>query len=785
MGRLKKILYQVFFVLVTFNIYAQSPHGTSLKISCDACHTADSWVVNTDSILFNHDTTRFILEGQHSVVDCRQCHTSLEFTQIQTNCVSCHLDVHQQSVGKDCSRCHDSNSWLVSNIAEVHRQISFPLLGAHAVANCTQCHVSETDLRFEPMDDDCFSCHRSEYEATTNPDHEAAGYPTNCIECHKIDAFEWTGAGINHDFFPLTQGHAINECSRCHTGTDYSAISPECITCHEADYTSTTSPNHQALNFSTACTTCHTTQPGWRPANYKEHDDQYFPIYSGAHNGVWDNCVDCHTDPNNYTTFSCTTCHKNPDTNDQHGGVAGYTYSSTACLACHPTGKSEGALNHDNTNFPLTGAHTTVECLSCHTNGYTGTPTECIACHTKDFDQSINPNHTALGLSTDCAICHTTAPEWSPAIFPNHNDFYPLQGAHAEIADQCITCHNGDYNNTPKTCVGCHQADYNQTATPSHTALNLSTDCTTCHTESAWIPAAYSDHDNQYFPIYSGAHEGVWGQCTECHTDPGNYAIYTCITCHANPETNEQHTGVSGYIYENTACLACHPTGDVSGAFDHDQSNFPLTGAHTTVECIKCHAGGYEGTPTACGACHLQDFNQSTNPNHSSLGISMDCAQCHSTAPDWNPATFPTHNNYYPLLGAHAVISDQCARCHDGEYNNTPNTCVGCHLEDYNQTNDPNHQAAHFPNTCESCHSQNKWSPANWDHDDQYFPIYRGKHKGEWNQCSDCHTNPSNFTEFTCITCHKQNQTNGEHNGVGGYQYNSTACLACHPNGSG
>ncbi len=764
--------------------YAQSPHGKEFKVSCDACHTSDSWAVSTDSIFFNHDSTRFGLEGQHEVIDCRQCHTTLEFAVVETKCTSCHLDIHQLSVGDDCARCHNSKSWLVDNITDLHRQNSFPLQGAHAVANCSECHVSDTDLRFDPLNTDCFSCHQEDFVATTEPNHEAAGFSVNCIECHKVDAFEWTGTGINHDFFPLTQGHDIDECSRCHTtGTDYSQLSPECITCHEADYIATSNPNHQNLNFSTDCASCHSIQPGWKPADYKEHDDQYFPIYSGEHNGEWDNCVDCHTDPNNYADFTCITCHSNPGTDNEHNEVFGYSYTSTACLACHPNGRSEGTFNHDNTNFGLTGAHITVECVSCHSNGFTGTPTACDACHITDFDQATNPYHNHLGLSTDCATCHTTAPDWNPATFANHNDFYVLSGAHATIANECASCHHGDYNNTPTTCVGCHQTDYDQTTNPSHTASSFSTDCISCHTETAWTPATF-DHDGQYFPIYSGAHEGQWEQCIDCHTTPGTFGEFTCITCHANPETDEQHNGVSGYQFDNAACLACHPTGSADGAFDHNTTAFPLTGAHNTVECVMCHANGYEGTPTACEACHTLDYNLSLNPNHTALGFSTACVTCHTTEPGWSPARLDNHNDYYVLNGAHSTIATQCASCHNGDYNNTPNTCVGCHQQDYNQTTDPSHIASQFSLDCATCHSESAWVPSTFDHDNQYFPIYSGKHRGKWDQCVDCHTTPGNYSIFTCITCHANPETNQEHNGVNGYVYNSTACLACHPTGS-
>ena len=40
---------------------------------------------------------------------------------------------------------------------------------------------------------------------------------------------------------------------------------------------------------------------------------------------------------------------------------------------------------------------------------------------------------------------------------------------------------------------------------------------------------------------------------------------------------------------------------------------------------------------------------------------------------------------------------------------------------------------------------------------DAYFPIYSGKHKGEWNDCVDCHIQSSNYKIFSCINCHEHN----------------------------
>ena len=178
-------------------------------------------------------------EGNRNTLSQQMYH---EIAKTETNCASCHLDIHELTVGDDCARCHDSKSWLVNNIEEIHRRIAFPLLGAHATADCSGCHKSESALRFDPLDTECISCHQADFASTVNPDHTKAGFSTNCIECHRVDAFEWTADGINHDFFPLTDGHDIQECAKCHTGSDYSKTSPECITCHEADYLATTNP---------------------------------------------------------------------------------------------------------------------------------------------------------------------------------------------------------------------------------------------------------------------------------------------------------------------------------------------------------------------------------------------------------------------------------------------------------------------------------------------------------------------------------------------------------------
>mgnify|MGYP001592802773 CR=1 FL=1 len=323
--------------------FKQSPHGDDIKISCNVCHSSKGWHVDKDIYSFNHDKTKMPLLGQHSKTDCKLCHPTLIFSDARTNCSSCHKDVHESTVRPECNRCHTPNSWLVENITQIHQQSLFPLIGAHATVDCNQCHKSETFLRFQVIRTDCFNCHIDNYNATTQPNHIASGFSARCDDCHNIYSNEWKGNGFNHKFFPLTQGHAINSCATCHTNGDYSGLSSECFSCHQADYNSTLNPNHQSLNFPTSCNDCHSIRSGWKPAGYKQHDSQYFRIYSGAHDGRWSSCTDCHANTSNYSIYSCLDCHAHnkSEMDSEHRGESGNSYTSAACLHCHPRGGSE------------------------------------------------------------------------------------------------------------------------------------------------------------------------------------------------------------------------------------------------------------------------------------------------------------------------------------------------------------------------------------------------------------------------------------------------------------
>ena len=774
----------VIIAVISLAMISRSPHGDNFTMDCEVCHNEEGWTIDKSQSKFDHTSTGYALIGMHKEANCRQCHPSLVFAEASTSCTACHSDMHEQTVGMDCERCHTPQSWIVNNTSKIHQQSRFPLLGAHAVVPCSQCHVSASLLKFEPLGIACFDCHQKDYQGAQSPNHVSGNYSTQCTECHLSTSFSWAGAGINHSFLPLTLGHENVDCQQCHkTPGNYANVEKECFSCHEGDYNASVNPSHSTIGLSTNCTECHTTNVGWQPASFQIHDSRFFPIYSGKHKGEWQDCSSCHTQAGNYSTFSCTDCHEHnqSDMNGEHEGIGGYTYSSDACFQCHPTGDAEGGFNHSASGFPLTGAHTTTACNGCHASGYAGTPTACGDCHLPQYNQTTNPNHSTIGLATDCGACHTTEAGWKPATFNVHDNYYPLTGAHT--TSNCASCHNGVYSSTPNTCVGCHQTNYNQTSNPNHATAQISTDCASCHTtNSGWKPATFTTHST-YYPL-TGAHSTT--DCASCHNGVYSNTPNTCVGCHQtnyNQTSNPNHSqaGIT------TDCASCHTTNPdwKPATFTIHNNYYPLTGAHSTTDCASCHNGVYSNTPNTCVGCHQTNYNQTTNPNHSQAGITTDCASCHTTNPDWKPASFTIHNNYYPLTGAHATTD--CASCHNGVYSNTPNTCVGCHQANYTQTTNPPHASAQFPTDCESCHTPSGWSPSTFNHDGQYFPIYSGKHKDEWNTCSECHPNTSNYAVFTCIDCHEHNKTemDSEHSGVSGYSYNSQACLNCHPTGNG
>ena len=745
--------------------------------TCDTCHTTTAWRPAS----FDHNRTKFPLTGKHTSVTCDSCHIGGKFTGTATQCSGCHLPDFQKTTNPNhttagfpttCDTCHTTTAWRPASFD--HNRTKFPLTGKHTSVTCDSCHIGG---KYTGTATQCSGCHLPDFQKTTNPNHTTAGFPTTCDTCHTTTA--WRPASFDHNRtkFPLTGKHTSVTCDSCHIGGKYTGTATQCSGCHLPDFQKTTNPNHTTAGFPTTCDTCHTTT-AWRPANF-DHNRTKFPL-TGKHTSV--TCDSCHIGGKyTGTATQCSGCHL-PDfqktTNPNHT-TAGFP---TTCDTCHTTTAWRPAtFDHSRTRFPLTGKHISTPCVSCHVNGvYTGTSMQCSSCHLATFQKTTNPNHTAAGFPTTCDTCHTTA-GWTPATFDhNTRTRFALTGKHTTV--QCAACHvGGKFAGTPTVCSGCHLAKYQQTTNPNHVAAGFPTTCDTCHTTAGWTPATF-DHNKTRFPL-SGKHTTVL--CASCHVG-GKFTgtPTTCASCHlAKYQQTKSPNHVSAGFPQD--CSLCHTTaGWTPAAFDHNtRTRFPLTGKHTTLQCTQCHLNNvFAGTPTLCSGCHLAKYQQTKSPNHTSAGFPTTCDTCHTTTA-WTPASFNHNNTKFPLTGRHASV--QCALCHvNNVFAGTPTACYSCHSKEYTTVTNPNHVAAGFPKTCDACHNTTAWTGATFNHK---FPIYSGTHKGKWQTCNDCHTNPSNYTIFSCTNCHEHAQASmdSKHRNVRGYVYNSTNCYSCHPQGRG
>ena len=598
----------------------------------------------------------------------------------------------------DCAECHSPERWvpLGKPLKFHHDSTGFKLESAHAQVSCRGCHRS---LVFHQVGTACADCHKDAHRGELGAGCESCHTPTTWTNQREMFQVH------NRTRFPLFASHARLDCTACHRNQQpyqYKATPAECGNCHLPTFVATTNPSHVQAGFSRRCQDCHLiTSPSWHTAVFSHPES--FPL-AGRHAGLV--CARCHSS-GTYTGLStaCVSCHQkdfaaaaNP--NHAAGGFP------TNCENCHTISSWRPAkFDHDQTRFPLSGAHGRVDCSRCHVGGqYTGTPTQCAACHQPDYDRTTNPNHKASGFPTQCQDCHNTG-AWRPANFDHNATRFKLTGAHDRT--DCAKCHvGGRYTGTPTDCYSCHQAKYAATTNPNHQASGIPTTCQSCHNTSAWRPANV-DHNQTRFPL-TGAHTRV--DCAKCHVG-GRYTgtPTDCYSCHqakyvATTSPNHQ---ASGYP---TQCQSCHSTSAWRPAnFNHNQTRFPLTGAHTAVDCAKCHVGGrYTGTPTDCYSCHQAKYAATTNPNHQASGIPTKCQSCHSTSA-WKPATFDHDGRYFPIYsGTHRNRWSTCSECHVNSGNYKVFECILCHKHANKTEVDSKHKEvtgySYTSTACYQCH---------------------------------------------------------------------------------
>jgi hypothetical protein len=265
-------------------------HAGAMGPSCEGCHTPEAWVGVSRAF---HKTGRFNLEGRHLDVPCAKCHVNGAVKGTPNRCYDCHWirrqdDPYRTRLGADCETCHRPVSWTA--VAWNHGAATGTPLGpAHRSLACENCH---TNRRFDAGSPSCYSCHARDYSATTQPAHQAAGFPTQCELCHKPSHTSFSQATFQHGaYYPLAGVHATQPCASCHKNNVYKGTPRDCYGCHRGNYERTASPNHTAAGFPTTCESCH--RPSDASWKITFNHNSIYPLV-GAH-----------------ATQACTACHKN------------------------------------------------------------------------------------------------------------------------------------------------------------------------------------------------------------------------------------------------------------------------------------------------------------------------------------------------------------------------------------------------------------------------------------------------------------------------------------------
>jgi hypothetical protein len=444
---------------------------------CFECHSEHHGrkfdMVRFDQDNFDHLLTGYKLEGEHKVIDCRDCHKpeyiasreikKLEdtFLGLSQECLSCHDDFHQETMDNDCKKCHDMKAWRPA-LRFDHDETEFKLRGGHIEVDCKECH--ETIVKngvdfqvFAPVPhNDCVACHEDPHK-----DH----FKGTCTQCHVDESFStFTGKkNFNHNNtnFELKGKHRSTDCYACHERSsdplrvfqDRIAVGVnQCATCHK--------DAHEG-RFGNDCAKCHTEKSflDVKTMDFFDHSVTDYPL-EGKHIGV--DCKKCHeeryTDPIDFS--ACMNCHE-----DYHEGEFTENGIQQDCKECHSLMDGfEVSLytleQHQETDFPLEGAHVATPCFACHVSedlwSFKDLDSDCISCH-----DNVHGDTFAIDGITDCERCHVSD-TWFPSLFDHSQTAFPLEGEHATV--DCRACHkpqegNGDlvFKIDRYECIDCHQ----------------------------------------------------------------------------------------------------------------------------------------------------------------------------------------------------------------------------------------------------------------------------------------------------------------------------------------
>jgi hypothetical protein len=508
--------------------------------------------------------------------------------------------------------------------------------------NCSECHGIGQKI----SSDNCLKCHEMIRERIDSNQglHAQPGFG-ECEKCHvehygrdfQLIYWESGQENFNHQQtgFTLEGKHLTLKCRNCHQEkfiTDkekflkakkdlektFLGLRKQCLNCHQDEHRG---------QLSLDCITCH-THNSWKPAEKFSHEHTGFPL-QGKHISL--RCEKCHpmlndkpiADDTSYLKFAgikyshCTSCHT-----DVHKNKFGQD-----CQKCHtPSGWQNYNMvnfNHSKTNFPLLGKHRSLACEKCHAPNQPlkiSQYSQCRDCHSNYHQGQFSSQLSAK----DCKACHSEK-GFVPVRFSiaDHAETrFSLEGAH--LATPCNACHqkiNLNANNeTVKfqfvsiRCIDCHRNPHQISAMQSEFVSQG--ECGGCHKTESWRIINF-DHNQTKFTL-EYRHTEI--ACIACHLPDSNKQILfpglvdRCSTCHNDPHMGQFAIKNNGQGFV-TLCGNCHsPKNWKAEKFDHNrQAAFKLEGAHTKLDCKKCHftmnKNGitftqFKPIPHNCADCH-------------------------------------------------------------------------------------------------------------------------------------------------------------------------------------
>ncbi len=427
--------------------------------------------------------------------------------------------------------------------------------GSHAdfEAQCSLCHQPLASLQAEL----CVNCHISidQQIANQNSLHGNLENVVECAACHTdhqgrdhdvrlggLEDFNHSGQSFSLIWHQVDYSQNPIECLGCHVTDDqFSVSNSSCLVCH-ADASNDFMSEH-VQDFGDGCVSCH---DGLDSVARFDHANSEFEL-AGVHQDL--SCVECHVEGQFWELQAdCVACHAEPGL---HLGIFGVD-----CAACHDSQAwRPAALNGELfDHYSATGFNLelhrqdfsgdTLSCTNCHLEGEDEfTPQTCFECHVS-ADQDFMVQHQSE-LGGDCLECHDGVDQMRDF---NHQDFFPIDGAHTGI--DCQACHVDQvYRGILGECKDCHPE-------PEIHAGFFGLKCEYCHETTSWIPAQLHSHR---FPINHGDQPGE--DCQLCHVS--SYERYTCFVCHEHSEEEiwGEHDEFNLNQDQLFKCTDCHADG--------------------------------------------------------------------------------------------------------------------------------------------------------------------------------------------------------------------------------